>query len=80
MMRRALMWLNLYGREAVQHKLKNGRKTQKKCILQIIYFSFPIKIIVFCRVEIYRPYSSLVFLDGLGYGMVWKLSCAQGYW
>ena len=22
-MQRALMWLNLYGREAVQHKLKN---------------------------------------------------------
>ena len=22
-MRRAFMWLNLYGREAVQHKLKN---------------------------------------------------------
>jgi hypothetical protein len=27
-MRRALMWLNLYGREAVRHKLKNGLKTQ----------------------------------------------------
>ena len=23
-MRRAAMWLNLYGREAVRHKLKNG--------------------------------------------------------
>ena len=28
-MRRALMWLNLYGREAVRHKLKNGLKTPK---------------------------------------------------
>ena len=28
-MRRALMWLNLYGHEAVRHKLKNGLKTQK---------------------------------------------------
>ena len=26
---RALVWLNLYGREAVTHKLKNSRKTQK---------------------------------------------------
>ena len=30
-MRRALRWLNLCGREAVQHKLKNGQKHQK-CI------------------------------------------------
>jgi hypothetical protein len=28
-MRRALMWLNIYGREAVRHKLKNSQKTQK---------------------------------------------------
>jgi hypothetical protein len=28
-MRRTWMWLNLYGREAVQHKLKNSQKTQK---------------------------------------------------
>ena len=28
-MRRALMWLNPYGREAVRLKLKNGLKTQK---------------------------------------------------
>ena len=28
-MRRALMGLNLYGREAARHKLKNGQKTQK---------------------------------------------------
>ena len=26
-MRRALVWLNLYGREAVRHKLKNRQKT-----------------------------------------------------
>ena len=29
-MRRTAMWLNLYGREAVRHKLKNGLK-HKKC-------------------------------------------------
>jgi hypothetical protein len=28
-MQRALVWLNLYGCEAVQHKLKNSIKTQK---------------------------------------------------
>ena len=28
-MQRALVWLNLYGREDVQHKLKNSLKTQK---------------------------------------------------
>ena len=28
-MQRALMWLNLYGCEAVQHKLKNSQKPQK---------------------------------------------------
>ena len=28
-MPRALMWLNLYGHEAVYHKLKNGLKTKK---------------------------------------------------
>ena len=28
-MRRALMWLNLYGREAVWHKLKNRQKQAK---------------------------------------------------
>ena len=35
MMRRALMWLNLYGREAVQHNLKNGLKTQKMHFLPV---------------------------------------------
>jgi hypothetical protein len=29
------MWLNLYGREAVQHKLKNGLKTQKLHFLPV---------------------------------------------
>jgi hypothetical protein len=28
---RALMWLNLYGREAVQHKLKNRQKMHFWC-------------------------------------------------
>ena len=28
-MRRALMWLNVYDREAVRHKLKKSQKTQK---------------------------------------------------
>ena len=32
-MRRALMWLNLYGREAVWHELKNSQKTHKKALL-----------------------------------------------
>jgi hypothetical protein len=34
-MRRALMWLNLYGREAVRRKLKSGLKTQKKTFLPV---------------------------------------------
>ena len=34
-MRRALVWLNLYGREAVRHKLKNGLKTQKMHFLPV---------------------------------------------
>ena len=29
LVQRALVWLNLYGREALRHKLKNGLKTQK---------------------------------------------------
>ena len=35
-MRRALMWLNLYGHEALRHKLKNGLKTQKMHILAVL--------------------------------------------
>ena len=34
-MRRALMWLNLYGHEAVRLKLKNSLKTQKMHFLPI---------------------------------------------
>ena len=34
-MRRALVWLNLYGREDVRHKLKNGLKTQKMHFLPV---------------------------------------------
>ena len=30
MMRRVLLWLNLYGRQTVQHKLKNSLKTPKR--------------------------------------------------
>ena len=30
-MRRALVWLNLYGREAVRQKLKNSLKTRFLC-------------------------------------------------
>ena len=37
-MRRALIWLNLYGREAVPHKLKNGLKTPKKHSLTVLSF------------------------------------------
>ena len=32
-MQRALMWLNLYGREAVRPKLKNSQKRHKKSFL-----------------------------------------------
>ena len=35
-MRRAFVWLNLYGREAVRHKLKNGLKTQKRHFLAVL--------------------------------------------
>ena len=34
-MRRALMWLNVYGHEAVRSKLKNSLKTQKKHFLSV---------------------------------------------
>ena len=34
-MQRKLTWLNLYGREPVQHKLKNGLKTQKVHFLTV---------------------------------------------
>ena len=33
---KALVWLNLYGREAVQRRLKKG----KKCILRPLLFCF----------------------------------------
>ena len=36
MLRRASMWLNLYGREAVRHKLTNGLKTQKMLFLPVL--------------------------------------------
>ena len=36
MMQRALMGLNLYGLEAVRHKLKNGLKTQKRHFLAVL--------------------------------------------
>jgi hypothetical protein len=35
-MQRALMWLNLYGLEALRQKLKNSLKTQKMHFLPII--------------------------------------------
>ena len=35
-MQKALMQLNLYGCEAVRHKLKNGLKTQKMHFLPLI--------------------------------------------
>ena len=34
-MRRALVWLNLYGCEAVRHMLKNSLKTQKTHFLPV---------------------------------------------
>ena len=34
-MRRALMWLNVYGHEAVRSKLKNSLKTQKMHFLSV---------------------------------------------
>ena len=34
-MQRTLVWLNLYGCEAVRHKLKNGLKTQKRHFLAV---------------------------------------------
>ena len=30
------MWLNLYGREAARHKVKNGLKTQKMHFLPVL--------------------------------------------
>ena len=35
-MRRALVWLNLYGLDAVLHKLKNSLKTQKMHFLPVL--------------------------------------------
>ena len=34
-MQKASMWLNLYGRQAVRHKLKKGLKTQKKGAIEL---------------------------------------------
>ena len=34
-MQKASMWLNLYGRQAVQRKLKKGLKTQKNALLTV---------------------------------------------
>ena len=36
-MQRALMWLNLYCRQAFRHDLKKGLK-HKKCILRLLLF------------------------------------------
>ena len=44
-MRRALVWLNLYGREAVRHKLKNGQKTQKMHFWPVFEL-MPLKIMI----------------------------------
>ena len=38
-MQRALVWLNLYGLEAVRHKLKNSLKTHKKAIIFCLLLS-----------------------------------------
>ena len=38
-MRRAAMWLNLYGREAVRHKLKDGLKQAKNAFF-VFFASF----------------------------------------
>jgi hypothetical protein len=35
-MQRALILLNIYGREAVRHKLKKGRKTLKMHFLPVL--------------------------------------------
>ena len=35
MIRRSMMWLNLYGREAVRHMLQNSLKTQKMHFLPV---------------------------------------------
>ena len=35
-MQSTLMWLNLYGSEAVRYNLKNGLKTQKMHVLPVI--------------------------------------------
>ena len=49
-MRRALAWLNLYGREAVQHKLKNSLKTKKMPFLPFFeLMSDSLTTIYFCN-------------------------------
>jgi hypothetical protein len=53
-MQGALMWLNLYGREAVQSKLINSLKTQKMHYLPVFELTSdslstnPTKLIFFC--------------------------------
>ena len=44
-MRRALMWLNLYGREAVRHKLKNRQRQAKNAFFVFLghFFIIPMK-------------------------------------
>ena len=76
MMQRALMWLNLYGREAVQHNLKNGLKTQKNA-----FFAF------FClanystaiTVSIQLSSTPQLRTNYLGYPLLETSSCALAH-
>ena len=50
-MQRALMWLDLYGCEAVQRKLKNSLKTQKMHFLPVFELTSDSLTTRFCAVH-----------------------------
>ena len=55
-MRRALVWLNLYGREAVRHKPQNCLKTQKMqgWLREELYYLCQIITLAFLVLAIYN--------------------------
>ena len=75
-MRRALVWLNLYGREAVRHKLKNRPKMHFLCFLAIFWvghfeFYFFKKKFFFCFILMKISHKLCVRMDGTQFLWLW---------
>ena len=59
-MRRALMWLNVYGREAVRHKLKNSQKnTNFQSVLELMSDSLKATSMPFVSINPTNPRTNL---------------------